>query len=97
VSGSALLYALAPATRAAPDLAVVTELHRRYAPLLYALARQHFQDDPELHVQEALCFLIGQAHCHARSPLEAQLWVVAMAIQCWTVQKIQPSTPLLAS
>jgi hypothetical protein len=97
LSDADLLCALAVRTGSAPDAGAVAELHRRHAPTLYALAKQRFQDDPEPHVQEALCFLIAQASCHARSALEARLWILAAALRSWAAQKGKPSTPLLAS
>jgi len=73
-SDAALLCAVAQ-----DDLQALLELHRRYAPSLYALAQRLQLSDPERRVQEAWLSIRRHAHCHARTSLEARVWIVAAA------------------
>ncbi|GBF06641.1 putative RNA polymerase sigma factor [Deinococcus aerius] len=61
------------------DPRALRELHRRYAPSLYALARRAGHHDPEPHVQEAFLLIARRADCHARTALEARTWIMAVA------------------
>lgn len=57
----------------------VRELHRRYAPHLYALARHVRSVDAEREVQNAFVAIVDNAHCHARTTVEARMWIVGTA------------------
>ncbi|MFC4639448.1 hypothetical protein [Deinococcus hohokamensis] len=61
------------------EMGALRELHRRYSPVLYALAARIPGADPEPRVQDAWLLIMRQAHCHARTPLEARVWIVATA------------------
>ncbi|MFD1730200.1 hypothetical protein ACFSC4_02310 [Deinococcus malanensis] len=63
------------------DLEALRELHRRYAPLLYAMAERSKLPDPDTRVQDAWLLIMRQAHCHASTSLEARLWLIGMARQ----------------
>lgn len=61
------------------DPRALRELHRRYAPHLYALAQREGHHDPEQRVQDACLFILRHAHCHARTALEARTWIITLA------------------
>lgn len=61
------------------DLNALRELHRRYAPLLYAVAHREGPPDFETRVQHIWDYILRHAHCAARSSLEVRVWMVAMA------------------
>lgn len=61
------------------EMGALRELHRRYSPVLYALAARVPHLEAEPRVQEAWLLIMRLAHCHARSPLEARVWIVATA------------------
>ncbi|MFC4427595.1 hypothetical protein [Deinococcus navajonensis] len=61
------------------EMGALRELHRRYSPALYALAARVPHVDAEPRVQAAWLMITEQAHCHARTPLTARVWIVATA------------------
>ncbi|UQN10742.1 hypothetical protein [Deinococcus sp. QL22] len=76
MSDAELLCALAQSNEAA-----LRELHCRYAPRLYTLAFQIQHPQPERGVQDACLLVARHADCHARTALEARLWILALAHQ----------------
>ena len=74
VTDAVLLCAVAEQDRSA-----LLELHRRYAPSLYALVQDLPMQDRERQVQHSFLFIYRQAHCHARSSLDARRRVIGVA------------------
>ena len=66
------------------DTNAMRELYSRHAPLVYALAQRIGLGDPDQRVEDAFVAIIRQAHCHARSHLDARTWVLLMAHRVFT-------------
>lgn len=66
------------------DLRALLELHCRYAPHFYALARRGHPLDPERQVQDAWLHIMRHAHCHAQGRLDARSWMLVMAYRALT-------------
>ena len=60
------------------------ELHRRYAPEVYALAQREQHLDLERRVQDAWVFIWRHAHGYGRSSLNARRWLLGMAHRALT-------------
>jgi RNA polymerase sigma-70 factor (ECF subfamily) len=74
VSDADLLSAVARA-----DDGALRELHDRYAPHLYALARYAYPADAQRYVQDAFVAIAQHAHRHTRTKLDARVWIIVMA------------------
>lgn len=61
------------------DGGATRELHRRHAPLLYALAARLGHAPPEPAVQLAFLAVIHAAHRHPGTGLDARLWLGGVA------------------
>ncbi|WP_165795463.1 hypothetical protein [Deinococcus koreensis] len=63
------------------DEAAMRELHRRYAPALYALAHRAQVIDPDRCVQDAFMAIWRHAECHSRSRFDGRTWMLILAHQ----------------
>lgn len=61
------------------DEDALRELHRRYAPAVYALAYRAQVAKPDQSVEEAFLTIWRHAECHSRSRFNARTWVLILA------------------
>ncbi|UQN08037.1 sigma factor [Deinococcus sp. QL22] len=61
------------------DEDALRELHRRYAPAVYALAHRTQVANLDQGVQDAFLAIWRHAECHSRSCLDARTWMLILA------------------